>query len=184
MIIRVMRWIALALIPIVAWLAGCSPVLNWREVRIEPSPLMALMPCKPDRAARKLDLAGEAVELGMTGCDAGGATFAVSQVRFGAGASAGAALTQWRVAMLANMRASDIREQPFYPAGSLDLPQSVRLSAAGQRADGSAVKAQAVWFARASNDGLWLFHAVIYADTLKPETADVFFGGLKLQGVP
>jgi hypothetical protein len=179
-----MRWIALALISIVAWLAGCSPVLNWREVRIDPAPMVALLPCKPDRAARQLQLAGETVELGMVGCDAAGATFAVSQVRLGVGASAGAALTQWRAAMLANMRAGDIREQSFFPAGSLALPQSVRLSATGQRADGSAVKSQAVWFARSANDGLWLFHAVIYADTLKPETADAFFGGLKLQSVP
>jgi hypothetical protein len=46
------------------------------------------------------------------------------------------------------------------------------------------VESQAVWFARSSGDGLWLFHAVIYADSLKPETADAFFGGLKLEGVP
>ena len=179
-----MHWIALAPISAAALLAGCSPALNWREVRIDPAPLVALLPCKPDRAVRKLELDGAAVELGMTGCDAGGATFAVSQVRLGAGASAGAALTQWRLAMLANMRASDIREQPFDLPGSLALPQSVRLVAAGQRVDGSAVKSQAVWFARASNDGLWLFHAVIYADTLRPEMADAFFAGLKLEGAP
>jgi hypothetical protein len=179
-----MRWIALASILVAAWLAGCSPALNWREVRIEPAPLVALLPCKPDRASRTLELAGEAVELGMTGCDADGATFAVGRLRLGVGASAGAAMTQWRSATLANMRASDIHEQPFQPAGSLDLPQSVRLSAAGQRADGRAVKSQAVWFARSSGDGLWLFHAVIYADNLKPETADAFFGGLRLQGLP
>jgi len=179
-----MRWIVLALITVATWLAGCSPALNWREARIDGAPLIALMPCKPDRATRKLELAGVAVELGMTGCEAAGATFAVSQVRLAPGASAATAMGQWRTAMLANMRAGDVREQPFQPAGSLNLPQSIRLSALGQRADGSVVQSQAVWFARAAPDGLWLFHAVIYAQTLKPEAADAFFGGLKLEGAP
>jgi hypothetical protein len=179
-----MRWIVLALIPCGAWLTACSPAFNWREVPLDGAPLRILLPCKPDRASRSLEMAGESVELTMTGCDAGGATFAASQVRLGAGASAGAALAQWRTAVLANMRARDIREQPFHPAGSLDLPQSVRLSAVGQRADGSAVTSRAAWFASASKDGLWIFHAVIYAPAITPEAEVAFFDGLKLQGAP
>ncbi len=179
-----MRWTVIALIPFGAWLTACSPAFNWREVPLDGAPLRILLPCKPDRASRPLELAGESVALTMTGCDAGGATFAASQVRLGAGASAGAALAQWRAATLANMRARDIREAPFRPAGSLDLPQSVRLSAVGQRADGTGVQSQAVWFARSSGDGLWLFHAVIYAPAIQPEAAEAFFDGLKLQAVP
>ena len=73
-----------------------------------------------------------------------------------------------------------MRELAFRPAGSLELPQSVRLSASGARADGRPVDAQAVWFARSSADGLWLFHAVVYADKVNRDAADTFFGGLKL----
>jgi len=178
-----MRWTVLLVLPIWAWLAGCSPAWDWREVRLDDAPLAALLPCKPDRGSRAVVLAGESVELRMIGCDMGGATFAVSQVRLGPGAPAAAALLQWRAAVLANMQARDVREQPFQPAGSLGLPQSVRLTASGLRADARPVGAQAVWFARSSPDGLWLFHAVIYADAIKPEVADTFFGGLKLQGV-
>jgi len=179
-----MRWIVLLLWPVGVWLTGCSPAFNWREVRLDEAPLAALLPCKPDRGSRDVPLAGESVALRMIGCEAGGATFAVSQTRLRPGASAAEALAQWRAATLANMRAQDVREQPFQVAGSLALPQSVRLAASGQRADGRAVKAQAVWFARPAPEGMWLFHAVVYADALNAEAADTFFGGLKLLGVP
>ena len=174
----------LALIPLAAWLAGCSPAWNWREVPQGDAPLTALLPCKPDRGSRDVPMAGESVSLRMTGCEANGATFAISQMKLRPAAPASEALAQWRAATLANMRAGEVREQPFQLAGGLALPQSVRLTARGQRADGQAVSAQAVWFARSTPDGLWLFHAVIYADTVKPEVADAFFGGLKLLGAP
>lgn len=179
-----MRWIVLLLWPVGAWLAGCSPAFNWREIRLEEAPLTVLLPCKPDRGSRNVPLAGESVELRMLGCEAGGATFAVSQVRLRPGAPATEALAQWRAATLANMQGRNVREQPFQPAGSLVLPQSVRLAATGQRADGRPVQAHAAWFARTSPEGMWLFHAVIYADAVPPEAADAFFGGLKLQGLP
>jgi len=179
-----MRWIVLLLWLVGAWLAGCSPAFNWREIRLEEAPLTVLLPCKPDRGSRTVPLAGASVELRMVGCEAGNATFAVSQARLPPGAAASEALAQWRAATLANMRAQDVHAQPFELAGSLAMPQSVRLAAGGQRADGRAVKAQAVWFARPAPEGIWLFHAVVYADVVNAEAADTFFGGLKLLGVP
>ena len=99
----------------------------------------------------------------------------------GSGASPGAALTQWRAATLAGMRAQAVSQQPFVPTGSLALPESVRLSARGQTREGRPVGAQAVWFAAVNPQGVWLFHAVIYADPVANEVADAFFAGLRLQ---
>jgi hypothetical protein len=179
-----MRWIVLLLVPVGAWLAGCSPALNWREVRLGDAPALVLLPCQPDQAERTVPLAGESVMLHMSGCDAAGATFAVSQIRMRSGAPAAVALAQWRTATLARLQARDVREQPFQPAGSLTLPQSVRVAATGQRAGGQPVQAQAAWFARSAPEGLWLFHAVVYADAVNAQAADTFFDGLRLQGTP
>ena len=59
-------------------IAGCSPALNWRTVPLPEADLTITLPCKPDQATRTVELAGAPVELSMVGCDADGATFAVS----------------------------------------------------------------------------------------------------------
>ena len=54
---------------------ACSPVFNWREVPVGES-LVAMLPCKPDRAERSLPMGAATVPIDMAGCEAGGATFA------------------------------------------------------------------------------------------------------------
>ena len=58
--------------------AGCSPAFNWRTVRADAPGLELLLPCKPDKGARSVPLAGQPVEMSMLGCDAGDATFTVA----------------------------------------------------------------------------------------------------------
>ena len=69
---------------------------------------------------------------------------------------------------------------PTRRAAPAALPQSVRTVAQGQRPDGSAVVAQAVWFARAAGPQVRLYHAVVYTAKPRPEVADQFFAGLAL----
>jgi hypothetical protein len=59
-------------------LAACSPALNWREVRPDTADVRALLPCKPDHAAREVQLAGASHSMEMLGCEAAGATFTVA----------------------------------------------------------------------------------------------------------
>lgn len=158
-------------------LAACSPTFNWREVRAEPTPLRAVLPCKPGKQSRTVPMAGRQVELQVLGCDAGGATFAVLFGDVVDPLRAGEVLAQWKAATLANMRGAGASDQPFLPAGAMALPQSLRVTAAGQRADGSRVESQAAYFARGSQ----VFQAVIYADHVAPEAADAFFAGLRLE---
>lgn len=157
-------------------LAACSPTFNWREVRADSTALKAMLPCKPDRAVRTVPMAGRQVELKVLGCEAGGATFAVLTGDIGDPLRSGAVLAQWRAATLANLRsgAGAAQDRPFLPAGAMALPQSLRVSAAGQRADGSKVESQAVYFARGSR----VVQAVIYADQVPAEAAETFFAGL------
>jgi hypothetical protein len=61
-------------------LAACTPTFNWRDVSFEQAPATALLPCKPDRGSRPLELAGQKIMMHMAGCEAGGAMFAVALV--------------------------------------------------------------------------------------------------------
>jgi hypothetical protein len=157
-------------------MSACSPTFNWREVRLDASHLMALLPCKPDQGARVLALAGQEVELHMVGCEAGGAMFAVAYADLKSPDHVMAALTQWKAATLTNMQAQASSARPFVPKGATLLPQAERVLASGIRPDGSAVVAQAVWFA----SGTQVFHAAVYADKARPEVTETFFAGLKL----
>jgi len=158
-------------------LAACSPTFNWREVRAEPTALKAMLPCKPDKGARNVPMAGREVSLQVIGCDTGDATFAVMFADLGDVGRAGEVLAQWKAASLSNMRATSSRETPFRPAGALALPQSLQVVASGLRPDGSKVDSQAAYFAHGSH----VFQAVIYTGQLKPEVAEPFFSGLKFQ---
>lgn len=168
----------------VCGVAACQPALNWREARSDSHPLVLLLPCKPDHGTREVPLGGAAVQLDMQGCEAAGATFAVSHARLGDPSAAGPVLSGWRAAVLANMRATSATDQPFTLPGAMTLAPSVRSRALGQRADGRSVAAQAVWFARVGSGGVDVFHAVVYAerqDAALEAAADTFFAGLKFE---
>lgn len=167
-----------------ALLAACTPSLNWRNVSLPEADLTITLPCKPDNARRTVEIAGKPTELSMVGCEADGALFAVSHTVMADAALVGPALAQWRTAVIALMgdgaEAAAVNK-PFALQGALVLPQSVRTVVQGRRPDGTPVVAQAVWFARASGPQVTLYHAVIYTDKARPELADPFFSGLKLQ---
>ena len=167
-----------------ATLAACSPSLNWRSARSEAHGLQMLLPCKPDKASREVRMAGTDLQLDMQGCEAAGTMFAVSHARLADPAQAGPALAGWKTAVLANMHAGSIQDQPFVLPGALALGEAVRTRATGQGADGRAVAAEAVWFARVGPAGVDVFHAVVYAqrqDAALGASADTFFAGLKFE---
>ncbi len=159
-------------------LAACSPALNWRSVRSDAHSLQMLLPCKPDKATRDVPMAGATVALDMQGCDAAGATFAVSHVRLADATQAVAALAGWQAATLAHLHAAPPQLQPFALPGGL---MGVRWAVQGQRSDGRPVSAQTVWFAHLQPNGVDLFHAVVLADTKDAAVADTFFTGLQLE---
>ena len=161
-------------------LSACSPTFNWRDVRIEKTRLGVLMPCKPEKAQKAVVMAGSPTQVNLIGCDSGGVTFAVSVADVGDVAKVAPALAQWQTATQLNMKVVQgagqaVRTEPFKLARAEVLPKVVRVSALGQRADGTAVVGQAAYFAQ----GLQVFQAVMYAAEIKPETLETFFSGLK-----
>lgn len=161
-----------------AVLVGCSPALNWREVRIGTAPLRLLLPCKPDRAERDVVMGGVELPLLMLGCAADGVTFAVSHVRAPDAAAAQALLEGWKRVVLLHLQAHDVAEQAWIPAGAWQMPQSVRLLALGRGTDGRTVMLQAAWFGVIDAAGVHLFHAIVLSPRPRPEAADAFLAGL------
>lgn len=176
-------------------LAACNPVFNWREVRPEGTALSLLLPCKPDKAEKKVPLGERPVTLRLFGCDAGDATFAVAVADVGDASKVAVALAQWQSGTLANMKAPPVRTLSGQPGGLSDkgkgateavllmlpgaalLPPAILVKASGQRADGTAVSGQAAYFVQGSQ----VFQAVIYAAEIKPEVAETFFSSLKFE---
>ena len=158
-------------------LHGCSPTLNWRDVRTDQTPLTALFPCKPDQVVRTVSLGAKDVAMTMLGCDAGDATFTVTYADMKDGVNPGAALGQWKAATLGNMRVGSASELPFPIKGASVSPQPVRVEVHGVRPDGTAVAMHAVWFA----SGTQVFQAAVHADSVSPAVAESFFAGLRLQ---
>ncbi len=167
-------------------LAGCNPSLNWREVRIKESPLVALLPCKPEFSSRQVNLGGQTVDIHLSSCSADDASFGIAMTRLAAGSTGeqlATAQNHWRLAALANIGLSPsnnqtppaLREAPLRLAG-LAAPQTL-VSATGKRPGGAAVQFNGVWFQK----GTHVFHAVIYADKINNDMAEPFFSGLQIQ---
>jgi hypothetical protein len=157
--------------------AACSPTFDWREVRIDTTGLKAMLPCKPDKGAREVSMAGRPVRLQGLGCDTGGATFAVMFADLGDASQSTEVLSSWNQATLGNLRATGAEVTPFLPPGAMALGTSAQVRATGQRADGQKVESRAAYFARGGR----VFQAVVFADRLNPEFVEPFFQGLRFE---
>ena len=175
-------------------LAACSPKLDWRQVTAEGTPLHLLLPCDPQVATRPVELGQGMVQMSMMGCDADGATYAVSHFLVSEPSRAAEMLSYWQAAVLGRMnpgaagqapagaRQLHAKEDgPFLPAGALNLPQSLRTTFEGVGPQGWKLTAYGVWFARMEPGGARLYHAVIYSDKPRTDEANSFFGSLQLQ---
>ncbi len=115
---------------------ACSPTLNWRENIAEGTGLTTMFPCRPDRHARSLDLAGAQVHMQMLVCSAGDATYAVSFFDASDAAAVGPALAKLQAAMMANIGspAPCARRGPAAAVGSAQRRRKpARRSAASTR---------------------------------------------------
>ncbi len=159
----------------VVWLAACTPSLNWREVRPEETPLVVLLPCKPDKGAKTLPIGGQPTELRMLGCEADGMLFTVANAQLAEGADVAATLTQWKTAMLANAGATSSQDAPFRPAGA--TPYATAALSRFQGGAGHApVGAAVAVFAR----GHQVFQAAVFGKTLDAAATDAFFASVRV----
>jgi hypothetical protein len=170
------RWAVGIVLAVSNALGGCAPALDWREFEPEGSGLVVTFPCRPDRHARNVTVAGTAMRMNMLVCAAGDATYALSFIDVADPAGVAPALADLRAVAATNLGAAPAAPAEARVRGMTPNPMAARLALAGHRPDGAAVQQHAVFFAK----GLRVYQASVVGATLSTEAIDTFFAGLRL----
>lgn len=157
--------------------AGCGPTFNWREVGIGNTRLVAMFPCKPQLAQRRVTMVDQDVQLTLRSCDADGVTLAVGHARLANAAQRARVLMRWRDATLAGMRAEPASISATAPRRLQALPDLVAVRAYGKSPSGDPVTLQGLWFAQDAE----IFSALLVAREVNAEVEESFFSGLQLR---
>lgn len=170
-------------------LPGCSPVFNWRDVTVTDN-LVALLPCKPDRATRNLEVVGvERISVEMTGCPAGDATFAVAQAEAASAAQAALWLAAWKASTRAQWQGTRLTEVAAKVAGSdagsasrfSIAPEALGADGAGTKVVGQPVSTEILWFTRATDaTHITVYQAVVLGKPSADDAVATFFEGIRL----
>ena len=153
-------------------LGACSPVLNWRSVRL--AGVQAALPCKPDQAQRTVQLVGLDLTLSMAGCEADAGLYAISHLRLAQGVQAQAVIDAWRVQALQAMRATAVPlAVPWAATG--ERPALVVFQATGTDPRGKVVQARWTWVQRGQD----IYHWALYAPAVRMEMEEPFFGAMQ-----
>ena len=168
---RTARAMAIALV-----LAGCTPALDWREVRPEGASVALSLPCKPSVFARKVALAESVVELSLHACSASGVTWALAHADMGDPAKVTAALRELRQSAAANLGAALPPLAAMAPPGATPNAESGRSVLEGRLPDGRQVGELVLVFAR----GTRVFQATAVGDRVPVEAADTFASSIRL----
>ena len=166
---------ALAAAAGVACGAACSPTLDWREFVPEGSELRVTFPCRPDRHARAVVVAGAKVQMEMLICTAGDATYALSFADLADPARISAALAELRAAAVSNLQGRETGLAPLQVQGMTPNPQALRLVVSGRLPDGATVQEHAAFFTR----GLRVYQATVIGSKPAPPAVETFLAGLK-----
>lgn len=132
------------------WMGGCTPALDWREVRPPQAPgLRAVFPCRPDLVTRTVTLPSLAqpVSMQLWSCQTGDVTWALSRVQVKDATDVGPTLTALATTMQDNLRAASqmagsttpLRADPLGPVqvrGMTPQPQAQGWRFQARRVDG------------------------------------------------
>lgn len=169
------RSVALALAA--AGVAACSPTLDWREVRPDGSRALALFPCKPASHARRVALAGAAVEMSLHACSAGETTYALAFADLQDPARVAPALEELTRAVSTNLQTSaPAASAPLAVRGMTPNLHAASWRLAGRLPDGRAVQERAALFAH----GTHVYQVTAMGVRLEPEAMETFFGALRV----
>ncbi len=159
-----------------AGLAGCSPTLDWREVRPPDSPLLLLFPCKPSARERRVPLAGPPVRLTLLACSAGGQTWGLAVADVSDPVRIAPALAELVASATANIGGAPSRAVPFAVPGATPNRGSQRLRIQGTLPDGKVVSMQVAVFTH----GTRVFQATVLGEEVAAEAVEGFFDGLRI----
>jgi hypothetical protein len=159
-------------------LVACSPTYNWREVRVGEGSLVALLPCKPEKAERQVPMLGQMVQLYMASCDVADATFVFSSLRLAVGADPVAAAQAWKLATLASLKTPPEQVRVWVP------PQRAGLAfkgwqVSGVRQSGQPVLVHVLPMARGQD----LYQAAVYGE-VPADVLEALVDGLRFAAAP
>lgn len=166
---------AVAMLVLTGEFAGCSPRLDWREVRVPETPLTALLPCRPASEARRVVLAGGEVQMSMLACTGDSVVFAVASADVAQPGRVGAAMAELHAAAARNLGAGPQVPTSFQVPGSTPNTQAGMASFSGLLGDGRRVEEKIAVFAR----GTRVYQATMLGPSVEAEASEVFFGGLR-----
>lgn len=167
---------AAALTSLALLLSGCSPVLDWRQVRPDGWGLVAQMPCRPTQQSRPVALAGPVVDLGLMVCQAGGHTFALASADMADPARVGPALLALGATARANVQGVVEAEQLAAVPGMTPQPAARQWQLRGQLPDGQPVREQVLVFAH----GLRVFQATLVGPVADQTLTKPFFESIEV----
>jgi hypothetical protein len=169
--------------PPLAWLAGCSPELDWREIRAEDAGVLVMLPAKPARMVRAINLEGLSLEMTMVGAQVREIAYTVGTVVLPEDSDA------MRARALASMRAAMVRNIGG-TVGAERAVQVLRVDMGGQRtgsasaveieAGGRMRDREATLIARFVAVGAQAWQAVVLGARPEREAAALFLESLKL----
>jgi hypothetical protein len=163
--------------PIVAGLlAGCSPALDWREVRPAGTAVVATLPCKPNASSRTVQLAGHPVRLSMLACKADGTTWALAAADVAEPARVGPALQALRESTRANLQGEVVEAAAVVVRGATPHEAQARVRVGGRKQDGSPASAQFIVFSH----GTQVFQAIALGGRWPEPAAETFFESLRV----
>jgi hypothetical protein len=158
-------------------LTGCSPTLDWREIRPEDSDAIAMFPCKPTTDARMVSLAGVRVRMVLVACRAVDANWALAFADIADPARVTQALQELRASTAGNLNGTPSVIGPLRIAGATPNPQAERVRLQGRLPGNDAVALESGFFVR----GTRVYQATVMGKALDAEAVAVFFDGLKLR---
>jgi hypothetical protein len=170
------RWLAVPSLGALAWLAGCAPELDWRDVRPPGTVLQAQLPCKPSAQERQVQLADVRVQLVLMACTAAGQTWGLATADLVDPARVQQALGELAASSAANIGAQVTETVPWQAPGSTPNPAAIRNKLQGRLPDGKAVQMQMAVFAH----GTRVFQATVLGERVGEESAQAFFGAVRL----
>jgi hypothetical protein len=160
---------------VAAYLAACTPPLDWREIRPPETGAEVLFPCKPSQNVRRISMAGTEVDMALLVCEAGGATWALSHADVVDPARVTQALDELAGAAMRNVAASSPASAPVAIAGMTPNPRASRMRAAGRRPDGAEVHTDTTVFAR----GTRVYQITVLARRSSTAPVDTFVASVR-----
>jgi len=159
--------------------SGCSPALNWREVRLEGPGLAAMFPCRPVAQTRDVVLAGHALSPRLDACESDGGTYAVMAVDVRDPSEVGAVLKSLRDASLAKLgspQGASAASAAWQVEGMTPQPAAGRWTLTHSQAGQPPVRMDTAVFAH----GTWVVQAsVIGPAAAAGRESEPFFEGLR-----